>query len=73
MSELRLFHFFKLATLTPLRDAMWLNVSPDLTVYTLDDPVDPEFPLALEPELELDPELDPDPDPDFLTESLSPG
>src|SRR5699024_3075449 len=71
MSELKLFHFFKLATLTPLRDAKWHNVSPDLTVYTLDDPVDPAFPLVLEPDLELVPELDPDPR--LLPELLSPG
>ncbi|WP_318842362.1 hypothetical protein [Virgibacillus alimentarius] len=49
-----------------------LNVSPDLTVYTFDEPVDPELPL----ELELEPELALDPEelvPDLFTLSLFPG
>ncbi|GAB3042032.1 hypothetical protein GCM10027286_00020 [Virgibacillus ainsalahensis] len=60
-------------TLTPLFDAILDKVSPDLTVYTDDEAVDPlPLPEELEPELEelLPDELD---EPEALTLNTFPG
>lgn len=71
-SELRLFHFFKLDTLTPYCAPMRDKESPDLTTYTSDEPVDG----LLDPLLELPEELELellDEDPFLLTTKTFPG
>lgn len=48
-SDVKLFHFFKLLTVTPYWEAMRDNVSPDFTTYTEEDPVcGLLFPVELE-------------------------